>query len=168
MPGGRKARAAEDREQHGNHARPMPVVVGGREVPEIPPYLTPNMTDAWNYIVNDMGRADMLDHADAGVIEAAAVLWGTARDARMRRLAEVEESSGRKDGLTEKTPQGRVENRLLAIERNSWKEFRALADNLPLSPWGRARLGLKRKAVGPSIEDDIGPPPRLKVAGSGE
>ena len=132
MPVGRKAKNAEQAAREGDVGRPMPVVVGGREVPEEPPHLTPNMKECWHAIINDMAHADLLDHADAGVIEAAAVLWGTARDARMRRLIEVEESNGRKDGLTEKTPQGRVENRLLAIERNSWKEFRALADNLHL------------------------------------
>lgn len=164
MPGGRKAAPAEGRERHGGTGRPMPVVVGGREVPETPPHLTPNMLECWNYIIADMSRADMLDHADAGVIEAAAVLWGTARDARMTRLVEVEDSRGKKNGLTESTPQGRVENRLLAIERNSWKEFRALADNLPLSPWGRSRLGLRgKKIVGASIEDEIGPPPRIRI-----
>jgi phage terminase small subunit len=140
----------------------MPLIVGGRERPDPPPYMTNNMLECWNYIVEDLLKADMLDHADAGVVEAAAVFWGRARDSRMLNKMEMEKSR-RNNGLTERTPQGRVENRLIQIERNSWKEFRALADVLPLSPWGRARLGMKMKAGGQSIEDDIGPPPRLRA-----
>jgi phage terminase small subunit len=63
------------------------------------------------------------------------------------------------------TPQGDVPNRLLQIERESWREFRALAESLPLSPWGRARLGLKAKLPKDQVEMDIGLPPRLRVAG---
>ncbi len=163
MVAGRKAKPAEERVRRGDNASPMPIIVGGREIPPKPPFLTPNMSEAWDYLVNDLAGADMLDHADGAILEAAAVLWGTARDARFRRLAEVAASEGAMDGLTERSPQGRIENKLLVIERNTWREFRNLADNLPLSPWGRARLGLKGKVRGASIEDDIGPPPRMRI-----
>jgi P27 family predicted phage terminase small subunit len=144
----------------------MPVLVGGRIRPPVPPNLSANMRKVWNYIVDDLMEAGLIDHADAGVIEAAAVFWGTARDARAQRLAEAKEMGT--SGLTENTPQGRVENRLVSIERNSWMQFRSLAEVMPLSPWGRARLGLRNKKPSlRSIADDIGVPERLKGAGTG-
>jgi len=110
----------------------------------------------WRFIVTDLVTADAIDHADAGIIEAAAVAWGRAREARVHVNSE---------GLVEETPQGRVENRYLSIERASWKEFRALAESLPLSPWGRARLGLKKVALTDQVNPSLGLPPRLRAVG---
>jgi P27 family predicted phage terminase small subunit len=132
----------------------MPVIVGGRQAPPMPRGFDERMKACWSYIVTDLVRAEALDHADAGVLEAAAVAWARAREAR---------THVNREGLVETTPQGRVENRYLAIERASWKEFRALAESLPLSPWGRARLGLKAKSPGDQVEQDIGLPPRLRA-----
>jgi len=104
--------------------------------------------------VRDLTSADAIDRADAGVLEAAAVAWARAREARVHV---------NREGLVEGSSQGRVENRYLAIERASWKEFRALAESLPLSPWGRARLGMKTQAPADQVEREIGLPPRLRV-----
>lgn len=125
----------------------------------MPDGLNAGMTACWNYIVTDLVRADAIDHADAGIIEAAAVAWARAREAR----AEMEGKP-----LIISTPQGQVPNRLLEMERQSWKEFRALAESLPLSPWGRARLGLKNAAPADQVEADIGLPPRLRAVGDGD
>lgn len=111
------------------------------------------MRKAWDTIVDDMMRCEVLDHADAGVIEAAAVFWGRARQARSAMMGE---------DLLIKTPQGVVPNRLLQLERESWREFRALAESLPLSPWGRTRLGLASKGPSGAIEADIGAAPRRR------
>lgn len=117
------------------------------------------MKVCWRSIVADLARADAIDHADAGVIEAAAVAWARARQARAAMTGEP---------LIISTPQGQVPNRLLDIERASWKEFRALAESLPLSPWGRARLGLKSAVPADQVEADIGLPPRLRAVGDGD
>lgn len=137
----------------------MPVVVGGRSAPPMPVGLNGREQTCWRFIVADLTAGDSIDHADAGIIEAATVAWARAREARVKVHAE---------GLVEETPQGRVENRYLTIERASWKEFRALAESLPLSPWGRARLGLKRVAPADQVEHDIGLPPRLRAVGNGD
>jgi P27 family predicted phage terminase small subunit len=159
MVAGRKPVTAEVRRQRGEPSRPLPVVIGGRVAPDMPHGLTERMKVCWRFIVGDLTKADAIDHADAGIIEAAAVAWARAREARVHVNLE---------GLVETTPQGRVENRYLAIERASWKEFRALAESLPLSPWGRARLGLKSQAPADQVEHDIGLPPRLRAVGDGD
>jgi len=120
----------------------MPVGLNGRE------------QTCWRFIVSDLVKVDAIDHADAGIIEAAAVQWALAREARVIR---------HRDGLFDDSRQGKVVGRALTIELLAWKEFRALAESLPLSPWGRARLGLKgRPSDGP---EEIGIPPRLRAVG---
>ncbi len=159
MPPGRKPVPAETRRQRGEQGRPLPVVIGGRTAPAMPHGLDERMKACWRSIVADLSRADAIDHADAGIIEAAAVAWARARQARA--------AMGRQP-LIIQTPQGQVPNRLLDIERASWKEFRALAESLPLSPWGRARLGLRGAAPSDQVEQDIGLPPRLRAVGDGD
>lgn len=152
---GRKPVPAEVRRKRGETDRPMPVVIGGRIAPPMPHGLNARMQTCWRYIVTDLTAADAIDHADAGIIEAAAVAWARAREARAAMVGQP---------LVIATPQGQVPNRLLDMERASWKEFRALAESLPLSPWGRARLGLKRTA--PEAPDDASiPARRLRVVG---
>lgn len=151
---GRKPVPAETRRARGERSRPLPVVIGGRHAPAMPPGLNARMKTCWTAIVTDLVRADAIDHADAGIIEAAAVAWARAREARAAMDGQP---------LIIATPQGQVPNRLLDIERASWKEFRALAETLPLSPWGRARLGLKSRPTGDQVEQDIGPAPRFRV-----
>lgn len=156
MPAGRKPVPAETRKARGERGRPLPVVIGGRTAPPMPHGLDARMKTCWRAIVGDLSRGDALDHADGGVIEAAAVAWARARQARAAMIGQP---------LIIQTPQGQVPNRLLDIERASWKEFRALAESLPLSPWGRARLGLRGAAQVDQVERDIGLPPRLRAIG---
>lgn len=156
MPAGRKPVPAETRRARGERGRPLPVVIGGRIAPDMPHGLNDRMKVCWRAIVTDLVRADAIDHADAGIIEAAAVAWARAREARAAMNGQP---------LIIATPQGQVPNRLLDMERASWKEFRALAESLPLSPWGRARLGLKSNAPADQVEHDIGLPPRLRAVG---
>ena len=159
MPAGRKPVPAETRRARGEPTRPLPVVIGGRYAPAMPHGLDERMKVCWRAIVTDLSRADAIDHADAGIIEAAAVAWARAREARAAMAGQP---------LIIQTPQGQVPNRILDIERASWKEFRALAESLPLSPWGRARLGLRTTAPADQVNDDIGLPPRLRAVGDGD
>ncbi|MFZ0324737.1 MAG: P27 family phage terminase small subunit [Actinomycetes bacterium] len=154
MPAGRKPRTAEARRMAGEPGRHLPVVIGGRTAPPMPHGLDERMKTCWRAIVTDLVKADAIDHADAGIIEAAAVAWARARQARAAMAGQP---------LIIDTPQGQVPNRILDIERQSWKEFRALAESLPLSPWGRARLGLKSRPAADQVEQDIGLPPRLRA-----
>lgn len=157
MVAGRKPVPAETRRQRGERSRPLPVVIGGRVAPAMPHGLNERMKTCWRAIVTDLSRADAIDHADAGIIEAAAVAWARAREARAAMNGQ---------SLIIVTPQGQVPNRLLDIERASWKEFRALAESLPLSPWGRARLGLKSAGPSEPVDADLGLPPRLRAVGN--
>jgi len=160
MPPGRKPVPVETRQRRGEHIRRTPTVVR-RASPSMPPSFEPDMASCWRTIVKDLSEADAIDHADAGVIEAAAVFWGRARQARSAMMEDGQD-------LLVQTPQGVIPNRLLQLERESWREFRALAETLPLSPWGRARLGLRSNGPRADITDDIGRPPRLSVVNGGD
>jgi Phage terminase, small subunit len=149
--------SAETRKARGERGRPLPVVIGGRIAPEMPRGLNERMKTCWRAIVTDLLKADAIDHADAGIIEAAAVAWARAREARAAMNGQP---------LIIATPQGQVPNRLLDMERASWKEFRALAESLPLSPWGRARLGLRGAPSGEQVHPALGLPPRLRAVGN--
>lgn len=157
MVAGRKPTPAETRSARGESSRPLPVVVGGRVAPAMPVGLNGREQTCWRVIVTDLVKAAAIDHADAGIIEAAAVAWALAREARVIR---------HREGLFEESRQGRVVNRAVTIEQTAWKEFRALAETLPLSPWGRARLGLKG-TISTASDPDLGPPRRLRVVGDG-
>ncbi len=159
MPAGRKPVPAETRRLRGETGRPLPVVVGGRTAPAMPRGLNGREQTCWRYIVTDLTRADAIDHADAGVIEAAAVAWAIAREARAAR---------HRDGLFAETPQGTIVGRAVTLELLAWDKFRALAESLPLSPWGRARLGLKGAGPGDQVNPSLGLPPRLRAVGNGD
>lgn len=159
MPAGRKPVPAETRRQRGERGRPLPVVIGGRTAPPMPPGLDKRMQRLWHWLVGVLTRSDTIDLADAGIIEAATVAWARAQEFREAMTGQP---------LLISTPQGPVINRLIAEERAAWKEFRALAESLPLSPWGRARLGLKGAAPADQVEQDIGLPPRLRAVGDGD
>lgn len=154
MPTGRKPVPAEVRRQRGQAGRPLPVIIGGRVAPPMPGYLTPMMQTCWKLLVKYLMEADAMDAADAGVLEAASVMWGRARQARKEMVGQP---------IVIVSKQGPVANRALEVERQSWKEFRALAESLPLSPWGRARLGLKGKPPADQVNRDIGLSPRQRV-----
>jgi phage terminase small subunit len=157
-PAGRKPVTAETRRKRGETDRAMPVVIGGRIAPPMPHGLNGREQTCWRYIVADLMKADAIDHADAGIIEAAAVHWALARQARTERHLV---------GLYDESRQGKVVGRALSIELLAWKEFRALAESLPLSPWGRARLGLKGAALDEPVGQTIGPSPRrLRAVGN--
>lgn len=156
MVDGRKPTPTEQRLRRGETVAHTPVVIGGRVAPDRPPYFNMDQIRMWESLVTDLMEADVIDKTDAGVIEAAVVFWSRARESR---------KAMRGQPLLIMTPQGQVPNRLLEIERNSWREFRGLAESLPLSPYGRARLGLKSKNAGKGSESDIGLPPRLRAVG---
>lgn len=158
---GRKPKPLETRRREGNPGhRPLtqPVLVGGRVTPMQPRGLTPTQVVAWRTIVADLEASGILDHADAGLIEAAAVFWGRARQAR---------ATVNREGLIAKSVRGYTAHPLLAVERESWGQFRMLAEQLGLGPVARARLSLggKGKSMEDEIEDAIGQPARLRVVG---
>ncbi len=163
---GRPPTPVEQRRFEGNRGKrpmPQPQLLGGRQVPKTPPRLSPEQRRAWRILVADLAESGVLDHADAGVVEAAAVFWGRAREAR-----ELLNALPLEDRLLSETRRGKASNPLLVVERNSWTEFRQVAEHLGLSPAARTRLGLsaaKRDTLARELEREIGTPPRLRVVG---
>ena len=180
MSAGRKPTPTEVKRRNGNPGKrglPQATLVGGRKRPPQPPQLSGPMVTAWRLMVADLEAGGILDHADAGIVEAAAVFWGRAREARteLRRQAE-QHARGRRElsHLLAETARGYTANPLIAIERESWGQFRLIADNIGLSPNARARLGMVRRAqgaptggtMGHELERELGASPRqLRVVG---
>lgn len=156
---GRKPAPLEQRRIEGNprqHALPDPVLIGGRGVPATPQGLTPAMRAVWRLMIRDLAESGVLDRADAGMVEAAAVFLGRAREAR--KLLNTE-------GILAVNSQGRVAHPAIAIERGSWTEFRQIAEHMGLSPAARARLGLSghKETMTGELERQIGRAPRLRA-----
>ena len=180
MGAGRKATPTEVKRRNGNPGKrglPQATLVGGRRRPAQPPGLSASMVTAWRTMIGDLEAGGVLDHADAGMIEAAAVFWGRAREARSE-LAKQAEAHRRKrrelSHLLAETARGYTSNPLIAIERESWGQFRMIADNLGLSPHARASLGMVRRAQGAptggtmkhELSRELGESPkRLRVVG---
>lgn len=179
MVTGRKPKPTEEKRRTGNPGKrglPQATLVGGRRRPPQPPQLSTPMLAAWRLMVDDLEAGGVLDHADAGVLEAAAVFWGRAREARSELRTQAEQHRRGKRELSHliaETARGYTANPLIAIERESWSQFRMIADNLGLSPSARGRLGMVRRAQGSptggtmrhELEREIGASPKLHVVG---
>lgn len=150
----RRAKPTEEKRRTGNPGKrglPQATLIGGRRAPAQPPQLSGPMATAWKLMAHDLEAGGVLDHADAGILEAAAVFWGRAREARseLRRQSEQHRRGTRElSHLLAETARGYTSNPLIAIERESWGQFRLIADNLGLSPSARGRLGMVRRAQG--------------------
>jgi P27 family predicted phage terminase small subunit len=100
----------------------------------MPGGLSARQKTAWKTIVRDLEASALLDRADAGMIEAAAVAWGLAGDARAAAKGRVL-VPGQREGT-------QVANPAIKIQRDAWAQFRAIAAELGLSLAARGRLGL--------------------------
>lgn len=177
MPGGRKPKPTEEKRRTGNPGKrglPQATLVGGRRPPAQPPGLSAPMVAAWKVMVEDLTAGGVLDHADGGIIEAAAVFWGRAREARAELTRQAAAHARKRRALPHllaETARGYTANPLIAIERESWGQFRLIADNLGLSPTARARLGMVRRAQGTptggtmanELDREIGASPKLRA-----
>ena len=118
-----------------------PLLVGGRGELERPAWLSGLAAAAWDALYAHLSAAGVLDVADAGVLEGAAVAWARAREAG---------ALVNRDGMTrEVTRFGRdrtefttvEQHPAVRIERDSWALFLRLGEQLGLTPAARARLG---------------------------
>lgn len=141
-----------EKSRHGKRV----VSLGGRKKPTKPPHLSSHQAKAWKVLVADLWDTGTLDHADAGILEAAAVFWGRAREAR-----EILADPGNSIVIQGKL--GSVVHPAVKIERESWDKFRQVAEQLGLSPSARARLGLantRKRSMQREMESQIGASPR--------
>lgn len=141
---------------------------GGR--PPMPPGLNDRAKRAWKTICDDLAASGLLDRSDAGVIEAAAVLWSRAREAR---------AAINREGVVITGANGTsIAHPAWKIEREAWAAFRQLADELGLTILSRSRLGIALarsndrggsggKPAAGSIASKIGDSPRLKALQGG-
>lgn len=138
-----------------------PTLVAGRIGPDetlrAPAGFTPAQRKAWRDLVEPLRAGGILDFVDLSMLEAAAVAMARAREAG----AVVNEA-----GLLNQTSQGWGAHPAVAIERESWKEFRQLAVQLGIGPSARARLGQGKPAaenLGDELDRTLGAPARLAI-----
>jgi P27 family predicted phage terminase small subunit len=132
-----------------------PLLIGGREKPKCPSYLTKASKKAFRLLVEDLWESGILDKADAPLLITAAMLWGDAieasEDVKKRGLV-VEVVRGARDGgegyiVREKNPSVQIKNDALA-------QFRQCCELLGIGPSARARLahlGVKGKEPAKNI-----------------
>lgn len=170
---GRKPTGAEARRLRGEVRgdRDLPVLIAGREAPPMPvdflddPKALKRVRDArarqreiWTEQAEYLAGAGVLDKADGSVLRALVVqLWIHEEANRTLQVSPT--------GLLTTNSQGVVAHPALAIIDRAGKEIRQLAEELPLSPWGRSRLNLHGTApAGQDIDATLGPA-RLSVVG---
>lgn len=151
---GRKPTTPEARQKRGDvrRGRDVPLTIAGREVPPMPPGFTAPMKRLWELVCEDLATAGVIDRADWAIIEAFVVVVTRARQAR--GILRKSGLAGT-DGLLATNSQGVVANPALLIEERAWKEVRQLSEQLPLSPWGRARLNLHATGGAGGAVDEV-------------
>lgn len=173
---GRKPTPPEIRRQRGEFRRDrdLPVLIAGRELPPTPPdfldddALDPEIRrhrarqrDIWTEQATYLAGAGVLDKADGSVLRALVVqLWIHEEANKLLQLSP--------SGLLTKNSQGVVPHPALAVIDRAGKEIRQLAEELPLSPWGRSRLNLHGSApAGQDIDATLGPARPTLVVSNG-
>ncbi len=157
---GRKPKPLEQAAREGNPRKKAkadlePIVMAGRGRPPTPAYLNPRAKRLWGAIVRDMERGNVLDKADAGMIEGAAVMWARAIEAGLdidKRGTVYDVVRVGRDG-TEWT--AREVNPNVRIERDCRAQFARLAEMLGLSPVARARLGIATRRPGRTLDEEL-------------
>lgn len=145
-------------DRHGDVAGPFRATSGR---PPMPRGLSEREKTAWRTITADLERHGILFRLDAPLIEAAAVQWARAREARalVRRHGLL--VVGARGGL--------VANPAVRMERDAWRLLVRLAGELGLSSTARARLGIAAGELPPVPDgpEPIGPSPRLRAIEGG-
>lgn len=172
---GRKAKPTADHVREGTfrrdrHGPEQGVRPADGLRPRMPHGMSAAMKVAWKTLLDDLGRSELLDSADAPLYEAFAVAHGRAREARALVAKHGMLVDGAREGQL-------VANPMIRVEREALAQVRMLAVELAIGMRARASLGIavargaggKRK---PAAGEDrqapgvLGPSPRLRaVAG---
>ena len=129
-----------------------------RRLPSMPKDIDPEARKVWRRILREMGETGVITAADADLLRA--YCEAVASYVRNRRL--MSES-----GAVVRGARGRdlVKSPLHQIVREERDAIRLLARELGLSPSARVGLRIDMSKPTESIEDVIGPPPRLRALG---
>jgi P27 family predicted phage terminase small subunit len=122
----------------------------------MPKDLDPVARAAWRHAVREMGTSGIITAADGHILRLYCEAWS-----RYRTAAELYAKSApllNDRGHLTKNP-------LHQVVRDHADHVRLLARELGLSPAARASLQLLPGAEAPDIDDELGPPPRLRVVG---
>ena len=139
---GRPPKSTEQRKLEGTlrpdrHAT-TPMIVAGRGDPEPSPFLTNLQLDRFRCIVDTLRDAKLLDSADSGMVELAAIEQANVVECNMLIVDE---------GLTMMGVQGgTIANPAVAMRSKSLNHLRQLYAELGIGPASRARfqnLGIK-------------------------
>lgn len=151
-PTKQKIAAGETRPSRVNYAEPQPRI----GLPRMPSDMTDGAKSVWKHVIAEMGASEVITGADRDVLR----LYCEAVDryVRAQRLFARSSVLLNRAGLLVKNP-------LHQVVRDNADQVRLLSRELGLSPSARAGLMLTADNGGTSIDDELGPPPRLKVVG---
>lgn len=102
----------------------------------------------WDELIHCLASGGILDRIDGAMVEATAVTWARARQARESINRQGLTIMVTKNGRGGESWEEEEPNPAVLIERNAWAQFRQLADHLGIGPAARARLanmGVKGK-----------------------
>lgn len=126
---------------------------------EMPEGFNKHQEKAWDELVSALRALDVLDSADAAMLETAAAMLGRMREARLELTRGAD--------MIEVTQRGAaVPSPWWKIEREASLQVTRLLAELGLSPSARARLangGTKSKKQEEALDDILGAPGRLRV-----
>lgn len=123
----------KDGQQRDSAGRPLPTTPSFvRALPQKPFDLEGDASDAWDLIVGELGRVELLKPVDAMALEMACEAYARWKDAvRKRRLM----------GSLGKNSQGVVRAPWVAIEAEASKEYRAWCAEFGLTPSAENKVG---------------------------
>jgi P27 family predicted phage terminase small subunit len=113
----------------------------------------------WRRVAKEMRGSDVILAADADVLRCS--VEAVSGYAQAAELYAKSSPLMRRDGELVKNP-------LHQVVRDNADAVRLFARELGLSPSARAGLRVEPSAVSGDIDDVLGPPPRLRVAGGGD
>ncbi len=152
---GRKPKPVEVRRREGNPGRrplPAPVVVDGRPVELDPPdHLPDDAGEFWEAVVPTLARAGVLDGVDRPMLELASVQFARARQAARVVAEEGHAARGATGQL--------IEHPSMGTERDAMALFMKFAEQFPLTPIARTRVGLaelQRHSLVEELDSELG------------
>lgn len=147
-----KLARGETRPSRVNYTEPQPKL----RQPRMPSDMTPRAKAIWQHVVREMGDAEVIVAADRDALRC--YVEAVDRYVGSQRMLARSSILLNRNGVLVKSP-------LHQVVRDNAEQVRLWARELGLTPAARAGLYLNDEHGATSIDDELGPPPRLRVVG---
>jgi P27 family predicted phage terminase small subunit len=145
MPAGRPPKSVEQKRAEGTlrpRDKQTPVLIGGRGIPEPSDYLNEGQRECFDEIVSVLKDANILDLADAGMIELAAIERANVIACNLVLNAPDDGPEDRRTNglIIMGSMGGPIANPAVAMRAKSLNHLRQLYNELGIGPAARARM----------------------------